>query len=73
MESNNPNRTRPQWLTAFDEMAALSARVFAKVGRRPHAHQEKANWATFDCADCIEWQKRFDAAFHEELAKLKNQ
>jgi len=73
MESN-PNRPGPQWLTAFDEMAAFSARVFAKVGQRPHAYNnEGINWTTFNCAECIEWQKRFDAAFHEELAKLKNQ
>ena len=39
------------WLTAvFDELAAFRDRIFAKVGERPHAHQEKVNWATFSCA-----------------------
>jgi hypothetical protein len=54
-------------------MAAFRTRVFAKVGERPHAHNEKVNWATFNCAECIEWQKRFDAAFKEALDKLNNQ
>lgn len=59
-------------LTAvFDEMAAFRVRVFARVGQRPHAHQEMVNWATFDCGECIEWQKRFDAAFVEEVVELR--
>jgi hypothetical protein len=60
-----------QWLAVFGEMAAFSKRVFARVGQRPHAHQEKVNWKTFDCAQCNEWQKRFDAAFRYELDKFK--
>ncbi len=67
--SNQPD---PQWLRAFDELAAFRERVFAKVGKRPHAHTEKVDWTTFDCAECIEWQTRFDAAYKEELDKLKN-
>lgn len=63
------NRDGPSWLTVFDELAAFRDRIFAKVGERPHAHQEKVNWATFSCAECIEWQKRYDAAFTEELDK----
>ncbi len=64
------NRAGPDWITAvFDEVAAFRDRVFARVGERPHAHQEKVNWATFNCPECIEWQKRYDAAFHEELGK----
>ena len=68
MGSNQNYRWSYDSLTkAFDEMAAFSARVFEKVGKRPHAHNEKVDWATFDCAECIEWQKRFDAAFKEDL------
>lgn len=63
------NRAGPGWLSVFDELAAFRDRIFAKVGERPHAHQEKVNWATFNCAECIEWQKRYDAAFKEELDK----
>jgi hypothetical protein len=70
MESN-PNRP-PQWRTAFGEIAAFRARVFAKVGERPHTHKEPLNWAKFDCVECIEWQKRFDVAFLEELDELKH-
>ena len=69
----NPLRSFDSLIWVFDDMAAFRRRVFAKVGERPHAHNEKVNWATFDCADCIEWQKRFDAAFKEELDKLNNQ
>jgi len=62
------NRAGPDWITAvFDELGAFRDRVFAKVGERPHAHQEKVDWATFDCAECLEWQKRYDEAFREEL------
>jgi hypothetical protein len=61
------NRAGPGWLSVFDELAAFRDRIFAKVGERPHAHREKVNWATFNCAECIEWQTRFDAAFKEEL------
>jgi hypothetical protein len=64
----NSNRAGPVWLWAFDELAAFRDRVFAKVGERPHAHQEKVDWVTFNCAECIEWQKRYDAAFEMELA-----
>jgi hypothetical protein len=53
----------------FDELAAFRDRIFAKVGERPHARKEKVNWATFNCAECIEWQKRYDAAFQEEPDK----
>ena len=63
------NRAGPVWLWAFDELAAFRDRVFAKVGERPHKHQEKVNWATFDCAECIEWEKRYEAVFAEELDK----
>jgi hypothetical protein len=63
------NRAGPDWLSVFDELAAFRDRIFANVGERPHAHQEKLNWATFNCAKCIEWQKRYDAAFQEELDK----
>jgi hypothetical protein len=62
----------PHWRTFFDEFAAFRDRVFAKVGKRPHAHQEKVNWATFNCAECVDWQKRYDAVFKEELDKLRN-
>jgi hypothetical protein len=66
----NSERAGPNWITAvFDEVAAFRDRIFAKVGERPHAHQEKVNWSTFNCAECIEWQKRYDAAFNEELDK----
>jgi hypothetical protein len=65
----NSNQAGPVWLWAFDELAAFRDRVFAKVGERPHAHQEKFDWATFDCAECIEWQKRYEVAFQEELDK----
>jgi hypothetical protein len=65
----NSNQAGPVWLWAFDETAAFRDRVFAKVGERPHAHQEKVDWADFNCAECIEWQKRYDVAFHEELDK----
>jgi hypothetical protein len=58
-----------QWLSVFDDMAAFRDRVFAKVGKRPHAHTEKVNWTKFNCAECIDWQTRFDAVFKEELDK----
>jgi hypothetical protein len=62
MDANS--KRAPNWPTAvFDELAAFRDRVFAKVGERPHAHQEKVDWSTFNCAECIEWQKRYDAAF----------
>jgi hypothetical protein len=68
MDANS--KRAPNWPTAvFDELAAFRDRVFAKVGERPHAHQEKVDWSTFNCAECIEWQKRYDAAFKEELEK----
>jgi hypothetical protein len=69
---SSSNQPGPQWLIAFEELAVLRERVFGKVGKRPHAHTEKVNWITFDCAECIEWQKRFDAVFKEELGELKN-
>jgi len=73
MGSNrNPLWSFASLIRAFDEMAAFRTRAFAKVGERPHVHSEKVNWATFDCAECIKWQKRFDAAFKEELDKLNN-
>jgi hypothetical protein len=68
--ASNPNPP-PQRRTVFDEIAAFRARVFAKVGERPHRHNEPLNWATFDCVECIKWQKRFDAAFLEELDEMK--
>jgi hypothetical protein len=67
---DSSNRAVPPWLGAFDELAAFRDRIFAKVGKRPHKHTEKVNWATFDCAECIEWQERYDAAFKEELDEL---
>lgn len=66
MLSNQPD---PQWLSVFDDIAAFRDRVFAKVGNRPHAHAEKVNWAKFDCAECIDWQTRFDGVFKEESRK----
>ena len=69
-DRSNP-RDYQSLIKVFDEMAAFRDRVFARVGERPHAHTEKVNWATFDCAECIEWRKRYDAVFMEELDKLR--
>lgn len=61
------NQRDPYWLGVFDDLAAFRAIVFEKVGKRPHAHAEDMDLT--DCAECIAWQRRFDAVFTKELDK----
>jgi hypothetical protein len=50
----------------FNHFSEFGRRVRAKVGKRAHSHGEGG---LKECAECDEWQKRYDAAFEEELAK----
>jgi hypothetical protein len=67
MPDGSFNQRDPTWLGVFDDLAAFRDCVFRKVGNRPHAHSEEMDLA--DCAECIAWQRRFDAVFTKELDK----
>jgi hypothetical protein len=50
----------------FNHFSEFGRRVRAKVGKRAHSHREGG---LKECTECNAWQKRYDAAFEEELAK----
>jgi hypothetical protein len=51
----------------FNHFSAFGERVMAKVGQRAHPHKQSGKeWR--ECPECNEWQKRYDAAFEQELA-----
>jgi len=52
----------------FNHFSEFFERVMAKVGERAHAHKESGKELR-ECPECNEWQKRYDAACEEELAK----
>jgi hypothetical protein len=52
----------------FNHSSEFAKRVMAKVDKRAHAHR-KSGKELRECRECNEWQKRYDAAFEEELAK----
>jgi hypothetical protein len=52
----------------LNHFSEFGKRVMTKVGQRAHAHRESGKELK-DCPECNQWQKRYDAAFEEELAK----
>jgi hypothetical protein len=50
----------------FSHISEFAERVMAKVGQRQHGHMESPTELKA-CAECNEWQKRYGAAFEEEL------
>ena len=55
-------------ISLFNHFSEFGKRVMAKVGERAHAHRETGKELR-ECPECNEWQKRYDAAFEEELAE----